>query len=352
MLRLSVCTVIFCLSCNEGLDPQHLVKDQRILAMRATAPEILVTDPVGITMQFEALVVNPTKEPIQITWQFCPVESNLACLDYESLRDKTSDFMTSLDQMHNIKSSFESTPETQNYLEALPRYMIQPFQVNTDTSLYVYHLVTSGFGFGAGAWPSAVLSATSVESSILAQKRVVINLENPRLIAEQLIGEFGYHLCEPGVKPGEDATCLALNERIANTNPVLEKVQIARGKSALTPFEELPAELVVAPEEKIRILPIFTSASYETYEKIKGDLQNRNLHTELASEELSVTWYCSSGELQDDLTWRKTTLTLDTVYTAPRVDELPADSKVSIWMVANDQRGGVSWQALQLVVRE
>ena len=106
----------------------------------------------------------------------------------------------------------------------------------------------------------------------------------------------------------------------------------------------------VVAGEAIRILPIFTPESYEPYQTIKADFVNSTLFVDDLVEDLSVSWFCTTGKLSDSLTWPKFSKTLDTQYTAP--DEPPADTdgRVSIWLVARDQRGGEEWMSLELQV--
>lgn len=51
-------------ACSEGFDPSSLVKDMRVLAIKAEPPEV---NP-GNTVTFIPLVANPSGEPLEYTW--------------------------------------------------------------------------------------------------------------------------------------------------------------------------------------------------------------------------------------------------------------------------------------------
>ncbi|MEM6730487.1 MAG: hypothetical protein AAF658_02970, partial [Myxococcota bacterium] len=74
------------------------------------------------------------------------------------------------------------------------------------------------------------------------------------------------------------------------------------------------------------------------------------LQVEDVTEEPSIAWYISAGEIQDPFTWPNFTRTLDTVFTAPPPDEIPESGRVSMWLVAQDQRGGTSWVQLDIPI--
>jgi len=80
--------------------------------------------------------------------------------------------------------------------------------------------------------------------------------------------------------------------------------------------------------------------SFESYQILRSDLQTQEIEIEDAVEEPSVAWFVDRGKVQDELTWRIFTRTLDTVYTAPREAPAATSGLVTVWLVAQDQRGG------------
>jgi hypothetical protein len=57
-----------------------LIEDLRVLAVRAEPPAVFF-DAAATDVTFDALVVDPHGGPIDVSWSFCPVESNKACRD-------------------------------------------------------------------------------------------------------------------------------------------------------------------------------------------------------------------------------------------------------------------------------
>ncbi|MEO0815094.1 MAG: hypothetical protein AAFY60_19695, partial [Myxococcota bacterium] len=106
----------------------------------------------------------------------------------------------------------------------------------------------------------------------------------------------------------------------------------------------------IEPGEIVRFKPVFSEASFESYQRLETNIDTQVIQVDNIDEEISVAWYISDGEIQDPVTWPPTTLTLDTAFTAP--SEVPASGSVSIWMVSQDQRGGTSWVQLDVPIAE
>lgn len=345
--------------CGMPLERYSEVEDLRVLAMRTTPPEIFVDpqDPnAERTITFEALVVDPRGEPVSFQWRFCPIEADFGCSRYEQARAEVDDpaLRDSLDALYETTDSGNATPQQS---ELTPRqlqpYTVPSFSVTPPLPLFVYHAQTSVFGALQGAWPAAVLTleAPNEPEPLIAQKRVVLNVRDPAAFAEPIAEEFGFDLCPTDQPPEDDEDCIRLPVREANRNPVFKRLEVAYTDAAdadFEPVEQMPLE--VEADAAIRLRPVFTEQSYEPYKQLQADLESRDIEITDKVEEISVSWFVSSGRVQDELTWPKFTKTLDTVYRAPEAPPAETDGRARVWLVAQDQRGGASWRRLDLQI--
>ncbi|MEK7703917.1 MAG: hypothetical protein AAB426_03075 [Myxococcota bacterium] len=342
-------------ACGESGDPAYLVKDLRVLAVQANPPEVLYDAPSDASLSFTALVVDPQGASIDYRWSLCPVESNEACLDYEARKDNApAAFHAALDDMHAIAASgsalpipeSQGLPPIETATRAVWSYDVATFNVTAPRALYDYHLQSSFFGAGLGAWPSAVLELTSASQTLRVGKRVVINAAHSDVYADAL----GITVCPDPDVPDEPPGCVPLRPRVANNNPTFAEVQIAYGKSALGTFEPLVGTAEVSAGASIRLLPVLGPDAYESYQVLKVDLESLAIFVEDRVEAPSVSWFCSDGEIQEQLTWVKFTRGLDTIFTAPKTPPTDSDGLVTVWLVARDERGGVGWQNIEIHV--
>ena len=368
--------------CVDALDASSDVRDLRVLAVRAEPPEVMydlrldpgtglpVLDPTGLpilepsagVVVFDALVVDPRGSVVEYRWEVCPVQSTIACRDYEEQRAQAPEpLRDALDQMREIEQDGAADP-VDDPAHAVAPYAVAPFSFAPPPTLLAYHLSQTGAGAGFGAWPSALLRVSGGGDSIDAAKRFVVSLA-PRAVgslgdlAERFggadeVSEFiGLRLCGPGQEPPPGETCLRLAPRGPNANPVFGPLQVSFGRSADADWQPLAAGEIVRLRagESMRILPAFTGASLEPYQHLQADLDTREIRLVDAVEDPSVSWFASAGELQDTMTWPLFTKTLDTLYTAPVHPEEDGE-RVTVWLVGHDGRGGVAWTTVELEV--
>jgi hypothetical protein len=328
-------------ACVDDLPSPSEVEDMRVLAIRADPPELLYDAPVDQTVTFEALVVDPRGGSIRSAWQFCPVESDDSCLDYEAIRGRAdARHQAALDAAKDQTLSADVQP-TKSTSGAVPDYDVPAFTADVSAALVLYHLESSALGYGIGSWPTAVLELEREGESLRSQKRLVLNLRDLRSFAQMLEQELGIIVCpESGAQP---EGCLPIRARTPNRNPELIGVEIARGERADGTFEPLDGRLSVQVGESVRIRPLLAPDAEEPFQRIVSDLQESTISVEDTEESVSVSWFCSAGELGDDRTWPQYTKTLDTTYEAPS-----EPGSATIWMVARDGRGGVGWQRLDV----
>ncbi|MEO0460114.1 MAG: hypothetical protein AAF219_04660 [Myxococcota bacterium] len=342
--------------CGVDVDEVQDVEDLRILAIRADPPEVLLAaedafefENASIEVSFQALVVDPQGGSVDVEWRFCPIESTEACLDFAEVRDAAPDFAEALDAMRELRQNVSGVGRVEAQQVSVPEFEITPFELDLPSGLARYHLETSVFGLGLGAWPSVQLRVSSDRDSVLATRRFVLGVDDPYVLSPRLNESFGFEVC--GSEP--DDTCVALSARSPNRNPRLETVEVAFSELATADFVSVsslaPARFGPIPidaGQSIRVRPVFSADSIESYQLLRADNETQRVRVVEAKEELSVQWFITAGEVDDEVTSRSETLTLDTVYTAP--DVLPDGGAITIWFVASDQRGGVVWGQLEL----
>jgi len=356
-------------ACSSSFDRYSKVKDLRVLAISAEPPTLLLDAALALPAEvtFTALVLDPRGGDVAFRWTLCPVESALACADYDALRAEAvgTGVHAALDAAHattaeGVASAIGAAPNGP-VDETLRPLSVARFAVPTSALLGLdgYYRDNGFYGYGAGAWPSVILTLDKPgEPPLVAIKRFVVGVADLAAFNSAL-ANFGYHFCQGPA----DSNCVAWDPDIAgNHNPEFApRLELGRGSSPLTPFAPIcqgsedavasgcePAH--VKAGEKVRIRPSFTAASSEPYQIVHTDLQTRTISTEAAVEQISVSWFASTGEMKEDLTWPKFTSTLDTVYTAPSEPPATSGSVAVLWLVARDQRGGETWTSQELTI--
>lgn len=400
--------------CTEGLDDVTEVTDLRVLAVKATPPEVMlenVFELSGYEVQnevlFEVLAVDPRGVPVNYRWFNCPVESSKACNDYVTQREESVAISTALAQQlveasgtpptlpvdtvgDVLRVSLDNLRDLGTGLAAAefrsePDRAVVPLETNAfalplrvggaptpDVTNWLTSLALDGqFGLLQGAWPSVVLEFEAGGQALEVQKRFVVNIGSPRNLSTLLeafgvtapgtgaldtTDVLGFSICPPPPN-APPPNCLILEDRQPNENPVITGVDYSMGESADGTFQTLTATQVpqiqplqVLAEESVRLRPTFTEASFESYTVINVDLQTSTLFTEERVEELSISWFATAGELQDAVTWPLFTRTLDTVITMPDAPPEATNGLITVWLVVQDQRGGTDWTSVELQV--
>jgi hypothetical protein len=89
----------------------------------------------------------------------------------------------------------------------------------------------------------------------------------------------------------------------------------------------------------------------EEYQTLERDLQTNLIEVVDRTEKISVSWFTTAGSFSDSLTEVDLTKTLDTVYTAPDTPPATTGGLATVWLVARDQRGGESWEHVDLLIQ-
>jgi len=213
--------------CGPTVDSPTLIKDLRVLSVKAQPPELLyeidiLNNPAPPqTVIFSALVVDPSGETLTYRWSYCPVESDNACNDYAVLRAQAPVVsQADLDAQHSQQVSGTTVPLEAGGTseEALwPYDNLGGFNATVSSGGVKYFLNTNNpLDLAIGGWPEAVLDLRGPTGSLQAFKRAVLNLRDPGSILAQT---YGFTVCAAGQTPQTDPGCLPLKQRTANTNP-------------------------------------------------------------------------------------------------------------------------------------
>jgi hypothetical protein len=137
-------------------------------------------------------------------------------------------------------------------------------------------------------------------------------------------------------------------ERVANTNPTLERIDFDRGGGIIG---ELPlgrcadqaAPITTAPLSSIELLPVEPPEAREDYvvPTFEGGVR-------MFTENLTYQWLAGDGD------WTRATTggprdfagnqpPLDTAWKAPELDDGVDHALVPLWVIQRDERGGGAW---------
>ena len=362
MRRLLYLTVAATIAgCSSDLPEPHEVEDLRVLAIRADPPELLFDTPEDRLVTFQALVVDPRGGSLNYRWRFCPVESDATCshwkVDRESVPAARRDRLDSMledSETGVIDSPPGDSPDDLSPIIGSPvtlsPYAIVPFAATMPAELVAHHVETTLLGYGMGVWPAALLELSRGDEHLSALKRIVLNVRDPGALASLFEEQLGATIC---TAPGQ-TDCLDLPARQPNQNPEILAISWAVGERADGNFLPVDSDvpLVVRAGESIRIRPELIDGAAQTYHILATGLTDASLFIEERQEQISISWFCAAGALQDNLTWPVRTRTLDTAYTAPEIDSKRFSDRDTVWMVARDQRGGVAWRYVEIQITE
>jgi hypothetical protein len=301
--------------CDTGFDPQYLVKDLRILAVRAQVegtPGAGTADAhPGDTLRLEALVVNPRARPgLVVTWYGClPVASErlLPCVDPEYVRD--------LDRL----VAAADAPE--------------------ETGVLRLGTCTPAPGDDRCGIPLTVPDAPEVQAALrfledeaLANRALECRLyaELPVLAVAEAGGARQLALKRVRVAQRPEALPESLREiYTVNLNPAVEDVRRAAGGSeGCAGAGSLDPDALPAGESVLCGLRAGTTQAF--YVCGGGGREEPP-----AVEEASWQWYATGGEFPE----------FDGVgnATGADVDFVRPAGAFTLWTILRDGRGGESW---------
>ncbi len=314
--------------CASFEDPT-IVRDLRVLAMRAEPPEQVVsvdpTQPVSDvlldqlrTTEISALVADPgAQRALRWSMTACLLDDNDRC-------DRTLPHV-------DLGGAVLEDPE-QALVPQVPTALIAPADPQTRTTLAAMFL--------------RALEANPVQA-----------LGGIEYAVELRIGDVAG-------SPADDVVAIKRlrlaprlpQARTANANPYIEHMDGALGLTKVTvpagvrcaaaASEQLPQ---VAPGGELTLYPVEPTSAREVYDAVTLDGQTVRL-----TETIEYQWLSAYGTFSDDYTGGGRDLLgnqslLGTDWRAPR--GVGAPLRVSVWMIQRDERFGVTWFETCILVR-
>ncbi len=302
------------LGCTDDLPPREQIVDLRVLGVRLTPPSAVEGEPVIA----EALVVNPTGEPVTLSWYVC-LEPISVSTDFSESIDRSD-----CDSGDSEHGTFRGNDETAEF--TIPDgFMARVAEKLTEAGYVEEGSETTealqGLLLVAGWYLQVTLIAESPTARVETQKRMVVttfpdqndNPADPTIVIEE-------------VNEGEPAA------------PLIDSASSApdgRCLSADSPLSSLT-------KGAYRVSPVNLANPAPTYAVLDfvGGLQSRE-------ETTFFSWFSTVPGLG-----RPVSQSPDEHPIAFLVDEVLEDQLVEgpdgspaipLWIVARDGRGGTAW---------
>lgn len=348
-LALAPCAAL--IGCGPDFDPGYLIKEPRVLAIRADPPEALPGEEVTLT----PLVVGPhgvlEADDYDARWWRCPEDESDGLGDEE--RCASPDARVALGEGAPLQERIDPS------LFSLPGPDDAPEEVDEK-------LVGAVLGY----WRNFGLTVEAAGGRIIdAFKRVVV-------FASPLpLGELDPRLAELDVRVNDDGQV----ER--NHNPLLLGVRVRKD----TPDGDTVSTL--KPGGTYWLEPDYDPTQLQAYYSLRIELDGLALDDpatlrQLSDEELLArfekvrrcelpvfSWFVTGGTLRRDTTvdervvageFKKRGVECPAVegeprrpevrFTAPSDKELPGDGLVRGWVVMRDGRGGTAYTSFDLTI--
>ena len=170
----------------------------------------------------------------------------------------------------------------------------------------------------------------------------------PDLAYRLILGQVGIETCDASGLP---AGCLDYRTKVANQNPVITSLawQGMRDAENGTEPDPVPLEgLEVAAGTTIRIHPLIDPDSMEAYQTLGLDLESEQIIVSDYEELLVINWFATAGDFSLGQTVPERDFGAFTDWTAPV--EAEAFGAHWLWIVLRDNRGGVDFTRLRIVV--
>jgi hypothetical protein len=340
---LAVPAVVLVASCQPSLDQAvSIVTSTRVLAVRAEPAEN-TANPQGMPT-FKALVGGPRGDEAHATiaWAFCNARKPLAQLgpvNPECVQQSTGGDFVSLGTGLEVTGTIPDVA-CRNFGPNPPMGMeggLPGRPVDPDPTGGYYQPV------------QVVASSADGESVAVFRTRLSCGLAGGSGDQQAEFGH-GYHInVNPEVAAlkivGTGATTLAPHTGNA-TNPVKVAQSVTLEVSwAACPLTDVCGDGVCGPDESATAcaadcMPLKGCTGAERY--VNLDLVKNMIVAQ--RERISVSWFATAGSFANDTTGRDSTdtaSTSDNVWTAP--SQPPQQNPVILWVVLEDDRGGVGW---------
>jgi len=303
--------------CRPEFPPYNRVTGLRVLAIRSE-PAAPIT---GEEATFSALVVTPSSLPtpeIAYQWSWCPLAGDPG-QGYRCVVDEPTinDLLMAGGQTTRLSFDLGTAP-TASFINNIPADSFKQICGTGLPGLPMEFKLDCSAGFPI----QIMLTVTTATDSLTAVQTVKLRFD--------------------GQQP-------------ANTNPAIDGLQVVAASDAgdvTTPIPDLmmpepgsAAEAVTLPRDKeTRIRATMAETTAEEYYGLDDD---KNLV--LLTERLFLTWFVESGDTNNPRTsfFSGSTLFADLLknrWSPGKVKDYPSD-RSRIYVVAHDNRGGVSWRA-------
>ena len=148
--------------------------------------------------------------------------------------------------------------------------------------------------------------------------------------------------------------------QLPNQNPRMVDLQLFRNRDATTgdpedPYPDAAPTMSLAAKDHLYLLPVPAPDAAERYLLRARNTQTNVVETvDVARELLTYQFYATAGtfspdsrqsELSPILTSPDGRVHVDSEYQPPKVTDLPADGRVTVWVVVRDERAGTSWDS-------
>ena len=342
-----ICAALATAGCDTFTsDPVTLIKDMRLIAIRADPPFIAgpgqTKAPLGSQTTLTPLIADRgSTEQLCYAWRLCPFawakDGNYKCVSEKLEVDLGTNPTAKVSALDVFKS-------LENFEEVIEELGL-------------------GNAFGGGGPTSAggarqqqQDSATGLEATVLFMigKQSVFGGSCPKTSEEML-----RDVCpqRAGCVQGYTKLSLATNDKQANTAPVIDEVRMGGvlWPAALTPtvapyiVDDPNAPTGLDQEARKRGLemgPRFDPAVMELIKPAEG------VQPEVR-ETLSFSWYSTHGRFRYSKTSDRVT---DNRYTPLPPGEDHSDEAdmsqvtASIWLVARDSRNGITWRERKVII--
>lgn len=346
-----------------NLDDVTTVKDLRVLAVRSEPAGFLVpldapdsVAPQDAQATLTALVVDPQGQgrTLTFTGQACPdYLSTLQPLDGEASR-VCPDPATTAALPPPFDSALAATPLASAAMpaQAAPATGIEYHpQVSFGLTPAQLGLFFSPAASGDASVDAALAYDRDFGMDAIVDLTFQLGSERARVLKRVVYWPL---------LPADEVPASFTIPQLPNQNPRLLDLQLFRHRDTASgmpqdPYPDAAPTLSLAAEDRLFVLPVPAPDAAERYLLRVRNTQTNVVETkEVARELLTYHFYATAGTFSPDT--RQSELSplftspdgrphVDSEYHPPKATELPADGRVTIWVVVRDERAGASWES-------
>jgi hypothetical protein len=349
-----------------NLDNVTTVHDLRVLAVKAEPAGFLVPldDPSSLSMTtatLTALVVDPQKPSDIVTF------AGEACPDFIDTITAASGRSSTLCPARGVTDKLPPPLDTALRTTDLPPGASTPDPNGSDIEYLpkvVFGLSSDQLGLFFSPTPTGVPSldqAIQYNRDFSVDALVNLTFQLGDESASVLKRVVYWPLLPPDLVP---AGTLCSGTQVPNKNPDLQGVGFFKHRVDGIPGDEYGDPFVptlsLAAGDQLYVQPTFNEFAAEPYLLRVRNADTGLVETQCRKELLTFQFYATAGtfepaERTSELPVFLTApanghIPIDSQWKAPKVDKLPADGNVTVWIVARDERAGSSWMSRKFVI--